>query len=116
MVARAFKQKGKSYVKWAAKLAVELETGVPWVMCKQDESHDPLVGFICLSFSVLFLFLVPYLCYLIVSVMHQINACNGRQCGETIPSFSETTIRSEYLLEHMNTTQDTSDYLWQIFR
>ncbi|KAL0731954.1 hypothetical protein Bca4012_028048 [Brassica carinata] len=35
---------------------------------------------------------------------------------ETVPSFSETTIRSGYLLEHMSTTQDTSDYLWQIFR
>ncbi|KAF8092636.1 hypothetical protein N665_0407s0016 [Sinapis alba] len=54
MVARAFKQEGKSYVKWAAKLAVELETGVPWVMCKQDDAPDPLI-----------------------------NACNGRQCGET---------------------------------
>lgn len=44
MVARAFKQEGKSYVKWAAKLAVELDTGVPWVMCKQDDAPDPLVG------------------------------------------------------------------------
>ncbi|KAL0826019.1 hypothetical protein Bca101_049696 [Brassica carinata] len=49
-----FKQEGKSYVKWAAKLDVELDTGVPWVMCKQDDAPDPLI-----------------------------NACNGRQCGET---------------------------------
>jgi len=35
---------------------------------------------------------------------------------ETVPSFSETSIRSESLLEHMNTTQDTSDYLWQTTR
>jgi hypothetical protein len=54
MVGRAFRQEGKSYVKWTAKLAVELDTGVPWVMCKQDDAPDPLV-----------------------------NACNGRQCGET---------------------------------
>ncbi|KAL1214573.1 Beta-galactosidase 16 [Cardamine amara subsp. amara] len=54
MVGRAFRQEGKSYVKWAAKLAVELETGVPWVMCKQDDAPDPVI-----------------------------NACNGRQCGET---------------------------------
>lgn len=45
MVARAFRQEGKSYVKWAAKIAVELETGVPWVMCKQDDAPDPVVGF-----------------------------------------------------------------------
>lgn len=44
MVGRAFRQEGKSYVKWAAKMAVELETGVPWVMCKQDDAPDPLVG------------------------------------------------------------------------
>lgn len=44
MVGRAFREEGKSYVKWAAKLAVELETGVPWVMCKQDDVPDPLVG------------------------------------------------------------------------
>ncbi|CAN8234206.1 unnamed protein product [Cochlearia groenlandica] len=54
MVARAFRQEGKSYIKWAAQLAVELETGVPWVMCKQDDAPDPVI-----------------------------NACNGRQCGET---------------------------------
>ncbi|ESQ27378.1 hypothetical protein EUTSA_v10018129mg [Eutrema salsugineum] len=54
MVARAFRLEGKSYVKWAANMAVELETGVPWVMCKQDDAPDPLI-----------------------------NACNGRQCGET---------------------------------
>lgn len=84
MVARAFKQEGKSYVKWAAKLAVELDTGVPWVMCKQDDAPDPLVGFYMFFPQCgFFLLLIRYLCYLIVSVMRQINACNGRQCGET---------------------------------
>lgn len=48
MVGRAFRQEGKSYVKWAAKLAVELETGVPWVMCKQDDAPDPVVSlYVC---------------------------------------------------------------------
>lgn len=48
MVARAFRQEGNSYVKWAAKMAVELETGVPWVMCKQDDAPDPVVGlYVC---------------------------------------------------------------------
>lgn len=40
----AFGEKGPSYVRWAAKMAVELETGVPWVMCKQADAPDPVVG------------------------------------------------------------------------
>lgn len=33
---------------WAANMAVGLGTGVPWVMCKQDDAPDPVVK---LSFS-----------------------------------------------------------------
>lgn len=40
----AFKEKGPSYVRWAAKMAVELQTGVPWVMCKQSDAPDPVVS------------------------------------------------------------------------
>lgn len=28
---------------WAAKMAVNLDTGVPWVMCKEDDAPDPVV-------------------------------------------------------------------------
>ena len=28
---------------WAANMVVELGTGVPWVMCKQDDAPDPIV-------------------------------------------------------------------------
>nr|GMC47596.1 beta-galactosidase-like [Ipomoea batatas] len=46
---------GKSYAQWAAKMAVGLGTGVPWVMCKQDDAPDPVVnacnGFYCDWFS-----------------------------------------------------------------
>lgn len=28
---------------WAAKMAVGLETGVPWIMCKDDNAPDPIV-------------------------------------------------------------------------
>jgi len=34
---------GKSYTKWAADMAMGLGTGVPWIMCKQDDTPDPLV-------------------------------------------------------------------------
>ncbi|KHN22822.1 Beta-galactosidase 5, partial [Glycine soja] len=29
---------GQNYVNWAAKMAVEMGTGVPWVMCKEDNA------------------------------------------------------------------------------
>ena len=38
-------KKGPSYVRWAAKMAVDLQTGVPWVMCKQTDAPDPVVSF-----------------------------------------------------------------------
>ncbi|KAK4853138.1 hypothetical protein QYF36_004428 [Acer negundo] len=42
---------GKAYTKWAAEMAVGLNIGVPWVMCKQDDAPDPIVS-ISLPFSV----------------------------------------------------------------
>lgn len=46
---------GKAYTKWAAEMAVGLQTGVPWVMCKQDDAPDPIIntcnGFYCDYFS-----------------------------------------------------------------
>lgn len=35
---------GRAYATWAAKMAVSLKTGVPWVMCKQDDAPDPVVS------------------------------------------------------------------------
>ncbi|XP_074307945.1 beta-galactosidase 6 isoform X5 [Silene latifolia] len=50
----AFGNEGRSYVQWAAKMAVGLQTGVPWIMCKQTDAPDPVI-----------------------------NTCNGMNCGET---------------------------------
>ncbi|KAK6784180.1 hypothetical protein RDI58_017634 [Solanum bulbocastanum] len=33
---------GKPYAKWAAEMAVGLDTGVPWIMCKQEDAPDPV--------------------------------------------------------------------------
>ncbi|XP_022147716.1 beta-galactosidase-like [Momordica charantia] len=45
----------KSYTKWAAQMAVGLDTGVPWVMCKQEDAPDPVIdtcnGFYCETFK-----------------------------------------------------------------
>lgn len=53
-VEKAFHENGPPYVLWAASMSVGLNTGVPWVMCKQDDAPDPVI-----------------------------NACNGMKCGET---------------------------------
>ncbi|TQE01673.1 hypothetical protein C1H46_012737 [Malus baccata] len=53
-VEAAFHEKGPSYVLWAAKMAVDLQTGAPWVMCKQTDAPDPVI-----------------------------NTCNGMKCGQT---------------------------------
>ncbi|KAL6840152.1 hypothetical protein ACP4OV_029962 [Aristida adscensionis] len=54
LVEAAFHSKGPPYIQWAAEMAVHLHTGVPWVMCKQDDAPDPII-----------------------------NTCNGLICGET---------------------------------
>ncbi|KAE8715112.1 Beta-galactosidase [Hibiscus syriacus] len=45
----------KAYSDWAAKMAVDLGTGVPWIMCKQDDAPGPIIntcnGFYCDYFS-----------------------------------------------------------------
>ncbi|KAF8025703.1 hypothetical protein BT93_F2515 [Corymbia citriodora subsp. variegata] len=46
---------GQVYTQWAAKMALNLDIGVPWVMCKQDDAPDPIIntcnGFYCDYFS-----------------------------------------------------------------
>ncbi|XP_058723279.1 beta-galactosidase-like [Vicia villosa] len=46
---------GKAYTKWAAQMAVGLNTGVPWIMCKQEDAPDPIIdtcnGYYCENFS-----------------------------------------------------------------
>ncbi|XP_072972275.1 beta-galactosidase 11-like [Typha angustifolia] len=53
-VALVYKEAGTRYVQWAGNMAVNLDTGVPWVMCKQKDAPGPVI-----------------------------NACNGRNCGDT---------------------------------
>ncbi|KAM7253331.1 hypothetical protein ACFE04_025949 [Oxalis oulophora] len=45
MVEKSYHELGTAYVRWAAAMAVELQTGVPWVMCKQDDAPDPVTTF-----------------------------------------------------------------------
>ncbi|KAK7329697.1 hypothetical protein VNO77_23872 [Canavalia gladiata] len=46
---------GQAYTKWAAQMAVGLDTGVPWIMCKQEDAPDPVIdtcnGFYCENFT-----------------------------------------------------------------
>lgn len=43
-------QPGQVYTKWAAKMALAQDTGVPWIMCKQDDAPDPIVSFIIVQY------------------------------------------------------------------
>lgn len=57
---------GKAYSEWAAKMAVDLGTGVPWIMCKQDDVPDPIVsGFY--SISLIFYFHCLYIFFLFLA-------------------------------------------------
>ncbi|PRQ46838.1 Beta-galactosidase [Rosa chinensis] len=46
---------GKAYTNWTAQMALGLDTGVPWVMCKQEDAPDPIIdtcnGFYCENFT-----------------------------------------------------------------
>ena len=35
---------GVNYMNWAAQMAVGMDMGVPWVMCKQDDALDPMLN------------------------------------------------------------------------
>nr|KYP66909.1 Beta-galactosidase 3 [Cajanus cajan] len=52
---KLFGPAGQKYVNWAAKMAIETGTGVPWVMCKEDDAPDPVIntcnGFYCDYFT-----------------------------------------------------------------
>lgn len=57
LVSKDYGSGGHEYMTWAAKMAVDLGTGVPWVMCKEDDAPDPLVsGVILFVCNKLFLF------------------------------------------------------------
>lgn len=52
---KAFGSPGHAYMTWAAHMAISMDTGVPWVMCKEFDAPDPVIntcnGFYCDYFS-----------------------------------------------------------------
>ncbi|CAI0461505.1 unnamed protein product [Linum tenue] len=52
---KLFGAAGYNYMSWAADMAVKLGTGVPWVMCKEEDAPDPIIntcnGFYCDQFA-----------------------------------------------------------------
>ncbi|KAI8533047.1 hypothetical protein RHMOL_Rhmol11G0265500 [Rhododendron molle] len=54
-ISKSFGNASLAYMRWAAEMAVELGTGVPWVMCMQDDAPDPVINtcndFYCDDFS-----------------------------------------------------------------
>ncbi|CAK9169664.1 unnamed protein product [Ilex paraguariensis] len=39
---KAYGVAGYVYMTWAAKMATELDTEVPWLMCKEDDAPNPV--------------------------------------------------------------------------
>ena len=66
MQSKLFGAAGYNYMSWAAKMAVDLGTGVPWVMCKEEDAPDPVVSPVD-YFSCKYKFLSTLLCNLISS-------------------------------------------------
>lgn len=56
---------GQAYTEWAAKMAVDLGTGVPWIMCKQDDAPDPIVSIAPFSHSSNGLLVILFSCGLL---------------------------------------------------
>ncbi|KAH9616803.1 hypothetical protein KSS87_021145 [Heliosperma pusillum] len=52
---KSYGKKGQNYIQWAAKMAVELGAGVPWVMCKQTDAPEFIIdtcnGYYCDGFK-----------------------------------------------------------------
>ncbi|KAG6471669.1 hypothetical protein ZIOFF_069115 [Zingiber officinale] len=86
---RAFGSAGQSYVNWAAEMALGLNTGVPWVMCKEDDAPDPMVARLVDLFlaNILRLSSVLFAIFLITfREQIQINTCNGFYCDTFTPN------------------------------
>ncbi|KAK9664551.1 hypothetical protein RND81_14G050700 [Saponaria officinalis] len=54
-VEKSYGKEGRNYVKWAAEMAVALDAGVPWVMCKQSDAPEYIIntcnGYYCDGFK-----------------------------------------------------------------
>ncbi|KAM7250323.1 hypothetical protein ACFE04_022206 [Oxalis oulophora] len=52
---KLFGAAGYNYMSWAADMALKTQTGVPWVMCKEEDAPDPVIntcnGFYCDAFT-----------------------------------------------------------------
>ncbi|XP_019233597.1 PREDICTED: beta-galactosidase 16-like [Nicotiana attenuata] len=84
-IEKAFREDGPPYVRWAVKMAVELQTGVPWVMCKQDDAPHPII-----------------------------NTCNGMKCGETFKGPNSPNKRFYQVYGQNVTLRSAEDIAFQV--
>lgn len=81
--AREFGAAGYAYMNWAAKMAVKMDTGVPWVMCKESDAPDPVVSNISIFFSC---FPIQFYSLINMVFLVKINTCNGFYCDYFSPN------------------------------
>ncbi|RLN31220.1 beta-galactosidase 7-like [Panicum miliaceum] len=143
MVEPAFGSSGQRYVSSAAAMAVNLQTGVPWTMCKQNDAPDPVVGLIwqptwghlrelhtAVKQSSEPLLFGTYSNFSL-GQEQEVNAQHGTRTTEQVQSFNDINTWKAYkesipqdvtkamytgnqLFEHLTTTKDETDYLWYI--
>lgn len=85
----AYGPAAKTYIKWAANMAVSLDTGVPWVMCQQADAPSSVVR---LSYSLSICIVLAFYKHSILShyAFLQINTCNGFYCDQFTPNSNST--------------------------
>ncbi|KAL4583297.1 hypothetical protein LXL04_007867 [Taraxacum kok-saghyz] len=81
---------GKAYSKWATQMADGLKTGVPWIMCKQEDAQ----------------------------LMHMIDTCNGFYCEKFTPNkpYKPKMLPSFGLAGSLNLVVRFLPDLWRISR
>ncbi|GLT57272.1 hypothetical protein SLA2020_302580 [Shorea laevis] len=64
---------GHAYFIWATKMVMELDTGVSWVVCKEDNVIGPVVS--CLSYSFFLIKLSSFVIYFKLNYhLHSLNS------------------------------------------
>lgn len=95
-------QAGKRYMLWAAQMALALDTGVPWVMCRQTDAPEQIVGCLKIYWDRLHITLEIVKCAyckvnrLLPCPFWQLNTCNAFYCDGFKPnSYNKPTIWTE---------------------